>query len=107
MYYGNGGSSATRVDDPKGTYDVNAVVVFHFAEINAPAHDSTTYGNNAQNPGASVSGALIGPGVRFDGSNPITIRQFGIARLDGGRGADVVGVGQAGGQSIERHSLSP
>ena len=73
MYYGNAGSSATRVDDPKGTYDVNAVVVFHFAENNAPAHDSTTYGNNAQNPGAFVSGALIGPGVRLDGSNPITI----------------------------------
>jgi biopolymer transport protein ExbB len=73
MYYGNGASSATRVDDPKGTYDVNAVVVFHFAENNAPAHDSTTYGNNAQNPGAPVSGALIGPGVRLDGSSPITI----------------------------------
>jgi biopolymer transport protein ExbB len=73
MYYGNAGSSAARVDDPKGTYDVNAVVVFHFAENNAPAHDSTTYGNNAQNPGAFVSGALIGPGVRFDGSNRITI----------------------------------
>lgn len=73
MYYGNAGSNATRVDDPKGTYDVNAVVVFHFAEINAPAHDSTGYGNNAENPGAPVSGALIGPGVRLDGSNPITI----------------------------------
>src|SRR5450432_153453 len=73
MYYGNGGSSAVRVDDPKGTYDVNAVVVFHFAENNAPAHDSTIYGNNAQNAGAPVSGALIGPGVRLDGSNPITI----------------------------------
>ena len=46
---------------------------YHFAENNAPAHDSTTYGNNAQNPGAPVSGALIGPGIRFDGSNPITI----------------------------------
>ena len=73
MYYGNAGSSAARVDDPKGTYDVNAVVVFHFAENNAPAHDSTTYGNNAETPAVSVSGALIGPGVRFDGSNPITI----------------------------------
>jgi biopolymer transport protein ExbB len=73
MYYGDGGSSAARVDDPKGTYDVNAVVVFHFAENNVPAHDSTVYGNNAQNAGVPVSGALIGPGVRFDGSNPITI----------------------------------
>jgi len=73
LYYGNTGSKATRVDDPKGTYDVNAVLVYHFADNNAPAHDSTTYGNNAQNPGVPVIGSLIGPGVRFDGTNPITI----------------------------------
>src|SRR3984893_14970749 len=30
MYYGNAGTKATRVDDPKGTYDVNTVVVYHF-----------------------------------------------------------------------------
>jgi biopolymer transport protein ExbB len=73
LYYGNAGSSATRVDDPKGTYDVNTVLVYHFAENNAPAHDSTTYGNNAQNPGVPVSGALIGPGIRLDGQNTIAI----------------------------------
>lgn len=73
MYYGNAGSKATRVDDPKGTYDVNTALIYHFAENNAPAHDSTTYNNNAQNPGVPVLGSLIGPGVRFDGTNPITI----------------------------------
>ncbi|HEX4638670.1 MAG TPA: DUF2341 domain-containing protein [Chthoniobacterales bacterium] len=73
LYYGNAGSKATRVDDPKGTYDVNTALVYHFAENNAPAHDSTTYNNNAQNPGVPVLGSLIGPGVRFDGTNPITI----------------------------------
>jgi biopolymer transport protein ExbB len=73
MYYGNGGSKATRVDDPKGTYDVNTVVVYHFAENNAPAHDSTTYNNNADKPAVPVQGSLIGPGVRFDGTNPVTI----------------------------------
>ena len=73
MYYGNAGSSAKRVDDPKGTYDVNTVLVYHFADNNAPPHDSTTYGNNAQTPGITVSGALIGPGIRFDGNSGITI----------------------------------
>jgi biopolymer transport protein ExbB len=73
LYYGNAGGKATRVDDPKGTYDVNTALVYHFAESNAPAHDSTTYSNNAQNPGVPVIGSLIGPGVRFDGTNPITI----------------------------------
>ncbi len=73
MYYGNGGAKATRVDDPKGTYDVNTVVVYHFADNNGPPHDSTTYGNNGQSPGANTSGALIGPGLRLDGSSAIAI----------------------------------
>jgi len=73
MYYGNAGSKATRVDDPKGTYDVNTAAVYHFTDNNAPAHDSTTYANNAQNAGVPVLGSLIGPGLRFDGANPITI----------------------------------
>ena len=73
LYYGNAGSKATRVDDPKGTYDVNTALVYHFADGNAPAHDSTTYNNNAQNAGVPVLGSLIGPGVRFDGTNPIAI----------------------------------
>ena len=72
MYYGNGGSKATRADDPKGTYDVNTSLVYHFAENNAPPHDSTTFGNNAEKPGVPVAGSLIGPGTRFDGTNSIT-----------------------------------
>ncbi len=85
MYYGNGGSKATRVDDPKGTYDVNTTLVYHFAENNAPARDSTTYGNNAQTAAVSVSGALIGPGVRFDGTNPVTIANSeSLAWTEGG-----------------------
>ena len=73
LYYGNSGSKATRVDDPKGTYDVNSALVYHFAENNAPARDSTTYGNNASSPGLPVMGSLIGPGIRFDGTNPVNI----------------------------------
>jgi biopolymer transport protein ExbB len=73
MYYGNLGSKATRVDDPKGSFDVNTVLVYHFAENNAPAHDSTTYNNNAQTAGVPVMGSLVGPGLRFDGTNPVTI----------------------------------
>ena len=73
MYYGNAGGKATRVDDPKGTYDVNTSLVYHFAENNSPPHDSTTFGNNAEKPGVSVSGSLIGPGLRLDGTNSITI----------------------------------
>ena len=72
MYYGNTGNKATRADDSKGTYDVNTSLVYHFAETNAPPHDSTTFGNNAEKPGVPVAGSLIGPGTRFDGTNSIT-----------------------------------
>ncbi len=72
MYYGNEGK-ARRADDAKATYDVNTSLVYHFAETNTPAHDSTTFGNNAEKPGVPVAGSLIGPGTRFDGTNSVTV----------------------------------
>lgn len=73
MYYGNSGPKATRVDDPKGTYDVNTSLIYHFAENNAPPHDSSTYNNNGDKPTIPMAGSLIGPGTRLDGANPITV----------------------------------
>src|SRR5476649_2618997 len=32
LYYGNGGATATRIDDVKGTYDNDTVLVYHFTE---------------------------------------------------------------------------
>jgi biopolymer transport protein ExbB len=85
LYYGNAGSKATRVDDPKGTYDIAATLVYHFTENNAPAHDSTTFANNAQNAAVPVMGALIGPGVRFDGTNTVIIpKSESLAWTEGG-----------------------
>jgi biopolymer transport protein ExbB len=72
LYYGNAGSRAVRVDNPKETYDVNTALVYHFAG-SGPPQDSTGYHNNAQNAAIPVAGSLIGPGIRFDGTNPITI----------------------------------
>jgi biopolymer transport protein ExbB len=71
LYYGN--AKAPRADDPKGTYDVNTSLVYHFAENNGPPQDSTTYGNNADKPGIRVSGSLIGPGTRWDASTTIGV----------------------------------
>ncbi len=85
MYYGNLGSKAIRADDPKATYDVKTALVYHFNENNAAAHDFTTYANNAQNAAVPVMGALIGPGVRFDGTNPVTIpNSESLAWTEGG-----------------------
>ena len=73
LYYGNSGNKATRVDDPKGTYDADTVLAYHFAERSQPPTDSSAGGNNAQNAGTPVDGSLIGGGLRLDGRSPITI----------------------------------
>jgi biopolymer transport protein ExbB len=73
LYYGNSGNKATRADDPKGTYDADTVLVYHFAERNQPPTDSSSGGNNAQNAGTPVDGSLIGGGIRLDGHSLITI----------------------------------
>ena len=73
LYYGNSGNKAVRSDDPKGTYDADTVLVYHFAEHGQPAVDSSGAGNNAKNAGMSSDGSMIGSGLRFDGQNPVTI----------------------------------
>ena len=72
LYYGNTGK-AGKAEDAKGTYDADTVLVYHFNERGQPAYDSTTTGNNAQNPGLPAEGSLIGSGLRIDGKNTVTI----------------------------------
>ena len=71
LYFGN--EKATQAADPHGTYDADTTLVYHFGEKDAPAHDQTAYGNNAQTAGKSVDNSLIGRGLSFDGTNPITL----------------------------------
>jgi biopolymer transport protein ExbB len=83
LYYGN--NKANAVDDSKGTYDPDAVLVYHFAEHGVPARDATTWGNNAQSAGLSEDGALIGPGLRLDGQTMVTLPASpSLAWTDGG-----------------------
>lgn len=73
MYYGNPeGGSEVAVPFAE-TYDESTKVVFHFAERNRPAVDSSPAGNNASVAGSPAEGSLIGTGVRFLGRNPISI----------------------------------
>ena len=71
LYYGN--AKATLGADAKGTYDSDTTLVYHFGERDAPPRDQTAYGNNAQTAAKSVDNSLIGRGVHFDGSAPITL----------------------------------
>lgn len=71
LYYGN--KKATAIDDAAGSYDPDTVLVYHFGERRVPPHDVTTWANNGQSAGLPDDGALIGPGVRFDGQATVTI----------------------------------
>jgi biopolymer transport protein ExbB len=71
IYYGN--SKAPQGADPKGSYDADTALVYHFADRNMPPRDETAY-NNAGEPAAiSVDTSAIGRGIRLDGTNMITI----------------------------------
>ena len=71
IYYGN--NKAPQADDPKGTYDSETVLVYHFSGRGEPARDYSGWANNAQTPGLPTSASLIGPGAQFDGQTTITV----------------------------------
>ena len=74
LYYGDTGTkSAPGGADAKATYDDDTLLVYHFAETNAPAHDSTGNGNDSQNNATTANGSLIGPGLHLDGKTSLTI----------------------------------
>jgi biopolymer transport protein ExbB len=71
LYYAN--AKAVANADPKGTYDSDTLLVYHFGERNTPPQDSSVWGNHAQSAGQVVDGALIGGGLRLDGTTPLTL----------------------------------
>ncbi len=71
LYYGN--AKAADASDAAATYDNDTILAYHFAERNTPAVDATAYRNNAVTAGKSAEGALIGSGLRLDGSSPVTL----------------------------------
>jgi biopolymer transport protein ExbB len=84
LYWRN--PKAVTAEDAKGTFDPATVLVFHFAERNQPPRDSTTWGNQASTAGTSADGALIGRGLKLDGSSSVIIPAGpSLAWLDGSR----------------------
>jgi biopolymer transport protein ExbB len=71
LYFGN--KKAQAVNDAKGTYDADTVLDYHFNERGAPALDSTVWANNAQSAMQGAEGAIIGTGLRLNGTNPLTL----------------------------------
>ncbi len=73
LYYGSASAKAVSVNDPKGSFDADTVLVYHFAERSTPPADATANGNNADKAGVPAEGALIGSGLRLAGTAPISI----------------------------------
>jgi biopolymer transport protein ExbB len=71
MYYGN--KKATAGDNPKGTYDSNTALVYHFGDENSAPVDSTGNDNTALSAIKSNDYALIGRGMRMDGQTTIQL----------------------------------
>jgi len=71
LYFGN--AKAPNAADPRGTYDADQTLVYHFADRAAPPRDETAYNNGGQPAVTSVDDALIGRGVHFGGTNVINL----------------------------------
>ncbi|WP_159729626.1 DUF2341 domain-containing protein [Methylosinus sp. Ce-a6] len=71
LYYGE--KKFGSVADPKGTYDPETLLVYHFNERGAPAVDSSMWGNNSTSVGQAADGAIIGTGLRLDGRAPLAL----------------------------------
>jgi biopolymer transport protein ExbB len=86
MYYGN--PSAPAGSDAAASFDVNQVLVYHFA--GGAAADQTSYGNNPATSSAVANPAsVIGAGVRFNGSEQIAIPATPSLRLIPSQGLTV------------------
>lgn len=71
LYYGN--QKAPAAVDPKGTYDPDTLLVYHFNDRSTPAQDITAWANAAQNAVPAADGAIIGQGARLDGQTALML----------------------------------
>lgn len=71
LYSGN--KKAIATSDPKGTYDPDTLLVYHFNERGTPSLDASVWANNAQSVGQPADGSLIGTGLRLDGRGALTL----------------------------------
>ncbi len=85
LYYGN--ENAAAAGDAKGSYDVNQIGVWHFADTALAPQDATGYANHAAEfAGTRVTGAIIGGGLGFDGKAALSIPASPSLKLTGADG---------------------
>jgi biopolymer transport protein ExbB len=71
LYFGN--PKAPTAVDPKGTYDPDTLLVYHFGDRGTPAQDISAWANSAQTVIPGADGAIIGQGARLDGQTALTL----------------------------------
>jgi biopolymer transport protein ExbB len=80
LYYGN--KNAVSAADAHGTYDANQALVYHFGAPKGSPQDATAYKSEPTTFDAELNPAsLIGTGVRFAGSQVISIPATGAVHL--------------------------
>jgi biopolymer transport protein ExbB len=85
LYYGN--KNATSAADGAGTYDASQVLDYHFAAAKGAPQDATAYKSEPSAFDAEfVPASLIGSGVRFSGSQMISIPANGAVHLAAAKG---------------------
>ncbi len=70
MYYGN--AKAPASGNGQQVFDPDYTLVYHFAEANAPARDTTAYGNTASAVVPAAESTVIGRGVQL-GAGPLSL----------------------------------
>jgi biopolymer transport protein ExbB len=72
LYYGN--AAAPSVSNSQATFDANYLLLYHFnAALDAPARDSSAYGNHASNAVGTSVDSVIGRGLQLTGSQPLML----------------------------------
>ncbi|MGC1480481.1 MAG: DUF2341 domain-containing protein [Chthoniobacterales bacterium] len=85
LYYGNLGESVENVQDAAATFPESVILDYHFST--QPPVDSSAGGNDAENGGATVQGAMIGSGLRLDGQTSLKVPTAPELAWDAGGGA--------------------
>jgi len=85
LYYGN--KNAASAADTAGTYDTSQVLDYHFAAARGTPQDATAYKSEPSAFDAETAPAsLVGSGVKFSGSQTISIPAGGAVHLAAGKG---------------------
>jgi len=71
MYYGN--QTAPPAADPRGSYDINQALVFHFTEGAGNPKDVTGYENHGTRASVKPAAGMIDAGIALDANSSVVI----------------------------------